>query len=502
MIKLLIINPLIGLLLNNIRPSRYIGLIVSIISMYIILYINLKYNTNSNEFQFRDTFDLSFYTLSLGIDGLSNSILIIIGLIYPIIQLIISSEYKNNIEKIKGITNIILIMYIILIVVFTSLDLLFFFIFFELLLIPMFLLIGIYGSRINKIEATYRFFLYTLVGSLFLLLVILLSMFKYGTSNLEILQIKFTNEQFLNDPSHGLPGHSVGWFLKFIWFSIFFSFIVKIPMFPLHGWLPEAHTEAPTIGSIILAAILLKLATFGIYRYSLNMFNSFWGDSIYSYFLPFIFVLSIISILLASITAIRSIDLKKIIAYSSIAHMNFSIFGLFSNDLVGLSGASYLIFSHAFISSSLFLLIGILYVRYHSRILYYYKALFYTMPIFSFFFIYFSLANMSIPFTSAFISELLILLSSFQSNFFVSILLLLSILFSSCYVIWLTNRILFSSNSHISDTTTNGGCQTYLDLSISEFFSLFPMFLFTLIFGFYTKPLLNLYTLNLINILY
>jgi len=346
----------------------------------------------------------------------------------------------------------------------------------------MFILIGVFGSRVNKIEASYRFFLYTLIGSLILLLAIIILLSKYGTTNLEILQLKFltTNNQS---------------FLSLIWLAIFFSFLVKIPMFPLHTWLPEAHTEAPTIGSIILAAILLKLATFGIYRYSLNMFINIENtDIIYSYYLPIIFILSILSIILSSITALRSIDLKKIIAYSSIAHMNFSIFGLFSNDLIGLSGASYLIFSHAFISSALFLLIGILYIRYHSRNIYYYKGLFYTMPIFSFFFIFFTIANMSIPFTSSFISELLILLASFQLNFFISLLLLFSILLSSCYVIWLTNRILFSS--------LNSNILSYLDLSFTEFFALFPMFIFTLLFGLFSKPLLNLYTLNLINVLF
>jgi NADH-quinone oxidoreductase subunit M len=267
-------------------------------------------------------------------------------------------------------------------------------------------------------------------------------------------------------------------------------------MFPFHTWLPEAHTEAPTIGSIILAAILLKLGTFGIYRYSFGLFsfNSPYNISdIYSYFLPLILIFSLLSIYYGSLIAIYSTDLKKIIAYSSIVHMNFSIFGFFSQDLLGLTGTTFLMFSHAFVSSSLFLLIGILYKRYHTRIIFYFKGLVLTMPLFSFFFFFFSLANISLPFTSSFIAEIFIILSSLKFNLFSTIFLSFSLIFSSSYVIYLANRILFGNISNFS---------SFLDLSFTEFLCLFPMFLFTILFGIYPKPLLNLFSLNLIHIFF
>ena len=491
MIKLLISIPIIGIIINNIIPrldkekERIIGMMSTIITLYIILIIYLRYNPGINEYQFRDNIDLGIINIGLGIDGISINILLIITMIIPITMLI-----KEN-KEIKGVINILLLIEGILIIIFTTLDILVFFIMFELILIPMFIIIGRYGSRINKIEASYRFMIYTMIGSLIMLISIIYLYIKFGTTNNDILNIKINNIYYSEE----------FYILKYLWIGIFISFLIKIPIFPLHTWLPMAHSEAPTIGSIILAAILLKLGTYGIFRYSLNLFNPLIPEfnGIYNSFLPIIYILSILSIIYCSLTAIRNTDLKQIIAYSSIVHMNFSIFGLFSNNLLGLFGANYLNFSHAFISSALFLLIGILYKRYHSRNIFYYKGLIFTMPLFSFFFFFFSLANISFPFTSAFLSEIFILLSTFNFNLFISILLSSSLIFSSSFIMWLNNRILFSSPSY-------GGVHSYgvspsnsfiksLDLSFNEFLALFPMAFFTLFFGLFPNPLIQLFSL-------
>lgn len=495
-----------------------IALIFSIIILYIVLWESIKFNTNNNEYYNR----IEIFNYVLGLDGLGLTMIGLIAILEPIILLLIRGETKNLVER-KRIINYIQIIKLLIILLFSSLDLFVFFITFELILIPMFFLITKFGSKyqyfLPRLEAGIRFFLFTMLGSILMLIGIIIFYIKYGTTNNELLNYYINDMIYMNNPSNIFV-------LKLIWLFLFFSFLIKIPMFPFHTWLPLAHSDAPTIGSIILAALLLKLASFGIIRYSLYLFEPINNTIIYTSFLPIIYILALLSIIYSSLIPLRGIyDLKKIIAYSSIVHMNFSIFGFFSKDFIGLYGSTFLIFTHAFISSALFLLVGIIYKRFHTRFLLYYQGLFQSMPLFSFFFLFFTFANISLPFCASFLSELFILISSFHFNFFLTIILLSSLLFSSSFMIWANNRLIFGSNSSylslnitpsfsqrenedknqpILDYTENRlesykhGILVYKDLTLTEFLTLFPFLLLTLFFTFFPNLLLNFFTLPLI----
>lgn len=526
---------LISLVINNLIPgkrnnhfnilsgkNREINLIFSIITLYFILSQLLIFNDNNNEFQKR--FEILGYIF--GLDGIGLSLITLMGILDPILILLVKGEHKEGIER-KRLINYLIIIKILIILLFSSLDLFIFFITFELILIPMFLIISRFGSKykyfLPRLEAGIRFFMYTMVGSILMFLSIILIYIKYGTTSNELLNIKINETIILKDD----PINTIN-LIKYIWIFLFFSFLIKIPMFPFHTWLPLAHSDAPTIGSIILAALLLKLASIGIIRYSLFVYQSspinyyiqskeidkpisnLWGgEELYNQFIPIIYILAILSIIYCSFIPLRGIfDLKKIIAYSSVIHMNFSIFGFFSKNLIGLIGASFLMFTHAFISSALFLLIGILYKRYHSRFLPYFQGLSISMPLFAFFFIFFSLANISLPFCSSFLSEFFILISTIHINPFITLLLLLSLIFSSAFIIWFANRLLFGFISpyiYTSNSLTNifeeekkdklGGSQ---DLTFTEFLTLIPFFFFTFFFTFFPQSLISLLTLPLI----
>jgi len=286
----------------------------------------------------------------------------------------------------------------------------------------MFIIVGVWGSRERKIKAAYQFFLYTLVGSLLMLLGIMVIYFQAGTTDLQVLwSLEFSEKKQL-----------------ILWLAFFASFAVKVPMIPFHIWLPEAHAEAPTCGSVILAGVLLKMGGYGFLRFSLPMFPI---ASIY--FSPFIFILSLVATVYASLTTLRQVDLKKIIAYSSVAHMGFVTIGIFTLNIQGIEGAIILMLSHGLVSSALFLCIGVLYDRYHTRIIKYYSGLVQVMPIFTIFFLFFSFANIGFPGTSSFVGEVLVLIGSFQISTILTFFSASSMILGAAYSIWLLNRISF-----------------------------------------------------------
>lgn len=423
----LILWPLVGSMLILLLPTtqvRFFGLCISLITFIKSLSFWIYFDYSTAQFQFVQNIQWlpsSNVNCYIGIDGISLFFLILTTFLIPICILI---SWTSINKFVKEYIIAFFILEALMIAVFCILDLLLFYVFFESVLIPMFIIIGVWGSRQRKIRAAYQFFLYTLFGSVFMLMGILFIYFQAGTTDLQIL---YTTE----------------WSERrqiILWLAFFASFAVKVPMVPVHIWLPEAHVEAPTAGSVILAGILLKLGTYGFLRFSIPMF-----PEATVFFTPLIFTLSVLAILYASLTTIRQIDLKKIIAYSSVAHMNFVTLGMFSLNMQGIEGSILLMLSHGLVSSALFLCVGILYDRHHTRLVRYYGGLVHTMPIFSIFFLFFTFANMSIPGTSSFVGEFLILIGAFQANNYAATLASIGMILGGAYSIWLYNRVVFGN---------------------------------------------------------
>lgn len=364
-------------------------------------------------------FEPLLFEYHLNIDWLSYYLLVLSTFLIPVCIL---GSWESVQKDWKGFLILLYVMEFFLINVFLVLDLFMFYIFFEGILIPMFLIIGIWGSRERKIHAAYQFFFYTLAGSLLMLLGIIYIYVEKGSSNLLVLyEIPFTK-----------------WEEYYLWIAFFISFAIKVPMVPVHIWLPEAHVEAPTAGSVLLAGILLKLGGYGMIRFLIGLFPE---ASIY--FQPLVFLLSILGIYYSSLSTIRQIDLKKIIAYSSIGHMNYVVVGLFSMETEGMVGSYYMMLSHGFVSSGLFLCIGFLYERYHSRNLFDYGGLVQLMPLYSSVIFILVFANFGFPGTSSFIGEFLILVGISKANQAVFLLGAIGLLLSTVYSIWFLNRLVF-----------------------------------------------------------
>ena len=435
---------------------RSLALGASGLSLILSSIFLIQFDSNIYYFQNIVTYDLgsSLFNLSysFGIDGISIFFFFLSSLLIFLCMLFIWNEnnYKNY-----ALT--LLIIELFLLIIFSVLDLFIFYIFFEAILIPMYLMIGFWGSRERKIRAAYLFFFYTLCGSIMMLIGILYIYSVTGTLNLEyLLTWKFSQTEQL-----------------FLWLAFFLSFASKIPMFPFHIWLPEAHVEAPTVGSVLLAGILLKLGVYGFLRFSLTLFP----DASF-FFAPLVYLLSLIGILYASMTAIRQTDLKRIIAYSSIAHMNLVTLGIFSFNILGIEGAILQSISHGFVSGGMFLLIGILYDRYHSRFLYYYGGLVHMMPIYAVLFLIFTMANIALPGTSSFVGEFLLLTSIYKTNVLTCVISALGVILCGGYSLWLYNRVIFG-NLKIDYTVK------FTDMNFREFIVLLPLLFFIFVMGLY-----------------
>ena len=469
-----LVSAIAGLALTNIRDPFFIKVISTFFSGLALLLsciLFIRFNPDSFYFQFHTTYSIGSESLnmlySFGIDNMSVLFFLLSSLLVFSCTLFIWNE-KNFKEY---AINLFLIQ-LFLLIIFSVLDLFLFYIFFEAILVPMYLLIGLWGSRERKIRAVYLFFFYTLCGSILMLLGILYVYFIAGTLNIEYLFC--------------FPFGEVE--QTALWLFFFVSFASKIPMFPFHIWLPEAHVEAPTVGSVLLAGILLKLGVYGFIRFSITLFP----DASINYS-PLIYLLSTIGVLYASLSAIRQSDLKRIIAYSSIAHMNLVTIGIFSFDILGLEGAVLQSISHGFVSGGMFLLIGILYDRYHSRFLYYYGGLVHMMPIYAILFLIFTLANIALPGTSSFVGEFLLLAGIYKTSIITCVIAALGVILCGTYSLWLYNRVIFG-NLRIDYTLQ------FADIIHREVLVLAPLFLLIFIMGLYPSSFsyyINVACLNL-----
>jgi len=464
-----LILPLIGVFFLLIIPSsnlvllRLVALNVSCFTFILSLVLWIFFNKSMGTFQFVSKF-LWVPTLNLnfvlGIDGISLFFVLLTTLLIPLCLLVSWKSVKVNL---KEFLVAFLVMEFFLIGVFCILDLLLFYIFFESVLIPMYLIVGVWGSRERKIRAAYFFFLYTLLGSVLMLLSLLYMYYQAGTTDYEVL----TTFSFSECEQ------------KILWLSFFASFATKIPMIPVHLWLPEAHVEAPTAGSVILAGVLLKLGTYGFVRFSFPLFAK-----ACFYFAPFVYSLSVIGIVYTSFTAIRQTDFKRIIAYTSVAHMNLVMVGLFSFNTIGIEGAILQSLSHGFVASALFLCIGVVYDRHHTRMVKYYGGLVHTMPLYVFIFLFFTMSNIGLPGTGSFVGEFLILTGSFKVNTSITFLSATGMVIGACYSLWLFNRISYGNLKTQYFTY-------YSDISKREFFIFLPLLVGTLVMGLYPEIFLE-----------
>jgi NADH-quinone oxidoreductase subunit M len=444
------------------KTSGYVALLTSGIVFLSSIFILANFNYSNPDFQFVEQQDwiFNFVNYKVGVDGISLSFILLTTFITPICILATINSIKI---RLREFLIALLLMETMMIGVFCSLDLFIFYLFFEAGLIPMFLIIGIWGGE-KRVYSAFKFFLYTLFGSVFMLISIIYIYFDAGTLDVE----KLLNIQINKD------------YQKYLWLGFFASFAVKTPMWPVHTWLPDAHVEAPTSGSVILAAILLKMAGYGFIRFSLGLFPD---ASIY--FGPLVFTLSIIAIIYTSLVALVQKDMKKLIAYSSVAHMGFVTIGIFVFNQEGIEGSIFQMISHGIISSALFLCVGVIYDRMHTRQISEYGGVVNVMPKYAIMFMVFTLGSLGLPGTSGFVGEILVLIGSFKYNYWIAFFAASGVILSACYSLWLYRRVVFGK-------ILNSKVQNLADLTKTEYLILTPLLIMTIVLGFYPALVLDL----------
>ena len=453
------------------KGAIYVSLFTSFVNFFLTLFLWYSFNNKISNFQFVEEviWISGFIKFKFGIDGISILFIVLTAFIIPISVISCINSVKT---RLKEFLIAILILETFMIGVFCSLDLVTFYLFFEAGLIPMFLIIGIWGGS-RRVYSAFKFFLFTLLGSVLMLVAIISIYWITGTTDVtEIYKIKIPSE-----------------FQYLLWLAFFSSFAVKLPMWPVHTWLPDAHVEAPTAGSVILAAILLKMAGYGFLRFSVGMF-----PVASEYFIPLIFTLSVIAIIYTSLVALMQDDMKKLIAYSTVAHMGFVTLGIFAFNKQGIEGSIIQMFSHGLISAALFLCVGVLYDRTHSRLINYFGGAVNVLPKYSFIFMIFVLAALGLPGTSGFVGEFLVLVGTFKVNFLAAILASLGVILAAAYMLWLYKRAVFGK-------LEKSELKEIKDLNKSEFAILFCLGALIVFFGFYPDLLLDTISVSVDNLI-
>ena len=446
---------------ENKLTIKYVALFTSIVNFLLSIYLWFLFDSTVSNFQFVEDrkWLVGFINYKVGIDGISILFVVLTTFITPLCIISVNNTIKN---RLRDFLIAILIMESFMIGVFCALDLFVFYLFFEAGLIPMFLIIGIWGGP-KRVYSAFKFFLYTLLGSV-LMLVAIISIY-WITSTTDVVEL-----------------YELGIDTKYqnlLWLAFFSSFAVKTPMWPVHTWLPDAHVEAPTAGSVLLAAILLKMAGYGFIRFSLGLF-----PIASDFFTPLIYFLSVIAIIFTSLIALMQEDMKKLIAYSSVAHMGFVTLGVFTINQQGIEGSIIQMISHGLVSAALFLCVGVVYDRMHSRLINSYGGIISIVPKYSVLFMIFTLAALGLPGTTGFIGEFLILMGAFKDNFLVAVIASLGVILGAAYMLWLYKRVVFGKLIDKELIKMN-------DLNKSEYLILTSLAIPTIIFGFYPDPLIN-----------
>ncbi|MET0337984.1 MAG: NADH-quinone oxidoreductase subunit M [Caulobacter sp.] len=440
--------------------AKWIALATTLVTFALALLLTLRFDASNPGFQFVE--DIAWFAglhYRMGVDGISVLLVLLTAFLLPIC---IAASWKSVDKRVIEYLIAFLVLETLVVGVFCALDLILFYLFFEGGLVPMFLIIGIWGGK-RRIYAAYKFFLYTLLGSVLMLAAILAMIGIAGTSSIpELMTYQFAP-----------------WLQTWLWLAFFASFAVKMPMWPVHTWLPDAHVEAPTAGSVILAGILLKMGGYGFMRFSLPMF-----PNASELFTPLVFAMSAIAVVYTSLVAFRQTDIKKLIAYSSVAHMGFVTMGIFSGNAQGEQGALYQMISHGVISGALFLCVGVVYDRMHTREIAFYGGLTQRMPIYAAIFLLFTMGNVGLPGTSGFVGEILTMTGVYQASTWTAIVAATGVIFSAVYALTLYRRVMFGE-------ITNPELKTITDVDWREIVIFAPLIISTLVLGIYPALIFN-----------